>query len=280
MSTKKAATPKRGVAPGKGKPRKAPGKTAPRKRPTKREMEHTKNVTATALVNATPTAPVSKYPVPKLGADMPNMGTPPVKKSITQIRAEAKAAEKAAAIEKLKTSVVAQAPRKRIGIDIHRGTLYSADVMAAICGRLAGGESLAKICDDEAMPSLTTVFRWLGDMNDATKDAFRVAYARARDVWIQRMADETLEIADTQQMGLIEKVGPNGPELAVEDMLGHRTLQVNTRKWLLSKLAPGKYGEKVIHEGGEKPIEHEVKASALDAMGARLDRFLAQSAGG
>lgn len=53
-------------------------------------------------------------------------------------------------------------------------------------------------------------------------------YARARAAGLDRMADDTLRIADD-------------PELEPND----KRIRVDTRKWLLSKLAPKKYGEKL-----------------------------------
>ena len=77
-------------------------------------------------------------------------------------------------------------------------------------------------------------------------------YARAREQMIDSLADEILEIADTPQEGERTKVGgQNGTEITTEDMLGHRKLQVDARKWLLSKLAPSKYGDKLEIAGDE-----------------------------
>lgn len=60
-------------------------------------------------------------------------------------------------------------------------------------------------------------------------------YARARDARSDRMAEETLRIAD-EASGTSEGVAK-------------ARLQVDTRKWLLSKLAPKKYGERTVLAG-------------------------------
>ena len=59
------------------------------------------------------------------------------------------------------------------------------------------------------------------------------------------MFDEILEIADTPQGGETTKVGPNGTETRIGDMIEHRRLQVDARKWILSKALPKTFGDKL-----------------------------------
>ena len=62
--------------------------------------------------------------------------------------------------------------------------------------------------------------------------------------------DEMLDIADTPVVGLKTTSKPTGVETVEGDMIDHRRLQIETRKWLLGKMAPKKYGDKHIHEHG------------------------------
>lgn len=124
-----------------------------------------------------------------------------------------------------------------------RPSEYSEETALRICERLMEGESLRKICRDEEMPGLTTVLRWL----DA-HEKFRTHYARAREVQADTLADEITDIADTPLEGVrVETTtGEDGCTKEVrEDMLGHRRLQIDARKWIASKLKPRKYGEKL-----------------------------------
>jgi len=41
-----------------------------------------------------------------------------------------------------------------------RPTLYTEELAAEICRRLAGGESLRRICEDDHMPGASTVVDW------------------------------------------------------------------------------------------------------------------------
>jgi len=73
-------------------------------------------------------------------------------------------------------------------------------------------------------------------------------YARAREDLIERMAQEVLELSDVD-VGL----QPDGKKdwAAVQK---HK-LQVDTRKWLLSKLAPKKFGDKLELTGDpDRPL--------------------------
>lgn len=124
-----------------------------------------------------------------------------------------------------------------------KATGYSEEIASAICERLACGESLRKICSDEKMPALRTVFDWLADDRYLP---FRTKYAHAREAQADTLFDEILDIADTPQLGEKTKTKPDGDvEVTSGDMIDHRRLQIETRKWMASKLYPKKYGDKL-----------------------------------
>ena len=110
-----------------------------------------------------------------------------------------------------------------------RPTDYTPEIAATICERLAGGETLAAICREDAMPGRSTVYQWL-----AANEAFADSYARAKVDRLEVMADEIVDIADS-----------GGDPQA-------NRLRVDVRKWLLSKLAARTYGDKIdlAHSGG------------------------------
>ncbi len=111
-----------------------------------------------------------------------------------------------------------------------------------ICERLASGEPLRAICRDEGMPPRKTVAQWVID----DVEGFAARYARAREVGFDELAEEVLSIADTPQEGEEREESADGIKIKRGDMLGHRRLQVDARKWLLSKLLPHKYGDKQV----------------------------------
>jgi hypothetical protein len=72
----------------------------------------------------------------------------------------------------------------------------------------------------------------------AASPALAEQYDRARATMIERLADEVMELADAPVAKLDN--GATDPGL-----VRHRQLQVDTRKWFLSKLAPKIYGDRL-----------------------------------
>jgi hypothetical protein len=118
---------------------------------------------------------------------------------------------------------------------------------------MRGGLSALKACEVAGVHQ-STFNTWLND--DA---ALAVDYARAREDLIERMAQEVLELSDSD-VGFL----PDGKKdwAAVQK---HK-LQVDTRKWLLSKLAPKKYGDKL-----------EVSGDAANPLVTRIERVVVKS---
>jgi hypothetical protein len=128
-----------------------------------------------------------------------------------------------------------------------RPSLYTPEIAAEICARLASGESLRRICLSDHMPSEKTV-RWWVIRNE---HGMAEEYTQARDLGLDTLADEILEIADTPQMGEETRTGPDGKTVTKAEMYQHRRLRFDARRWYLSKLAPKKYGDKLdlMHRG-------------------------------
>lgn len=74
-------------------------------------------------------------------------------------------------------------------------------------------------------------------------DGAQDRYARAKQLQAEILAAEILSIADTTQEGVKVVEKPTGMETITGDMIDHRRLRVESRKWLLSKLLPKKYGD-------------------------------------
>jgi hypothetical protein len=124
---------------------------------------------------------------------------------------------------------------------MHRTTDFTQELADEICARIADGESLKAICEEQGMPHRATVFRWL-----AAHETFRDMYAHARLSQADALFDEILGIADTPMIGEKTKETSDGKtETTTGDMIEHRRLQVDTRKWMAARLAPKKYGDKL-----------------------------------
>jgi hypothetical protein len=122
-----------------------------------------------------------------------------------------------------------------------RPSNYTVEQADAICEHIASGKSLVSWCNEDRRPAYTTVMRWIQQQPE-----FRNKYAGAREAQADYLAEEIVQIADTPLLGVTTKVDDSGKRETTEgDMLQHRRLQVDARKWYASKLAPKKYGDKV-----------------------------------
>lgn len=134
-----------------------------------------------------------------------------------------------------------------------RPSSFSQEIADEICECMASGDSLRDICSRDNMPNRSTVARWL-----AASETFRDQYAHACEMRESELFDQIIEIADTPQLGTKSVSKATGIEITEADMIEHRRLQVEARKWALGKMAPKKYGEKVTQEltgAGGGPIE-------------------------
>ena len=119
-----------------------------------------------------------------------------------------------------------------------------AEKAALILSRLEAGESLRAICRDEGMPSEAMVRKTVRD----DPEGFGAQYMRARALGYEALADEIMEISDTPQIGVIKTIKPDGAvEEKFADMLEHRRMRVDSRKWMLAKMLPKVYGDKIDH---------------------------------
>jgi hypothetical protein len=120
-------------------------------------------------------------------------------------------------------------------------TTYTEEKALLICERLADGESLKSICEDESMPSKSTVFKWLSE--NAT---FSDMYARARETQADALFDDILSIADDARNDWMEKnFGEETRWVENGEAIRRSQLRIDARKWMAGKLRPKKYGEKL-----------------------------------
>lgn len=124
--------------------------------------------------------------------------------------------------------------------------IYTPELADQICRRLADGESLNGICKDDGMPGESTVREWAV----TNKDGFAAKYALAREAGYLKIADELLDIADDGRNDWMTRKLRGGEEVEMvnKEAVERSKLRVDTRKWLLSKMLPKVYGDKVTNE--------------------------------
>ena len=123
-----------------------------------------------------------------------------------------------------------------------RGQLTPA-IAEALCGLIAAGRTVPKAA---AACGISENVFW---RHHSVDPSFRLAVQQARQMGIERLADEILEIAE-------EKSDPR-----------HRQVRIDARKWLLSKLLPKRYGDKVdLTVSQSKPLEQMTDAELYERL--------------
>ena len=135
-----------------------------------------------------------------------------------------------------------------------------AEVSAHVCSELKSGRSLESICKDPGMPTVATFLEWVkADPAGLAKD-----YAHAREIGYALLADEIVALSDkTHEWVTVQKLDPQGDPMFDEkgepllkqmlmplnsDVIAHKRVQIDTRKWMLSKMLPKVYGDKITQE--------------------------------
>jgi len=135
--------------------------------------------------------------------------------------------------------------------------------MDAILLDIASGEPAYKASAAHGLKWPTFWYRVGADPTIADK------YARAKLTGIERLAEEIIQIADESRRGIRTTVKADGSTETVDgDMVERARLQIESRKWLLAKLMPRKYGDNIdlsLGDGSRVIIIHSIAHSPLDA---------------
>nr|DAM29863.1 MAG TPA: DNA-binding protein [Caudoviricetes sp.] len=171
---------------------------------------------------------------------------------------------KTAAKDKPKSS---KAPPKKTPKKNGRPSKYTDKLADKICKMIAQGQSVRSICAKKDMISMQTFFRWLRE-----NDKFREQYARACEERSYMHAEDIIEIADNATNDYMEKLEGDGYIFNSENVQRSR-LRIDTRKWLMSKLNPKVYGDKLDMTTNGNDIGVTLSASqAEQLLNARANR--------
>lgn len=116
--------------------------------------------------------------------------------------------------------------------------VYSDKLLAVILDRVASGESLCTICDADDMPSRKSFFQWVKDNPE-----IQAQYEFAIQMRADKFAEDIIQISDDGTRDTY--TDENGNERTNQDVIARSRLRVDARKWLASKMAPKKYGDRV-----------------------------------
>lgn len=107
------------------------------------------------------------------------------------------------------------------------------------------------------LPGFSALYEWLEADPELAKQ-----YARAKELQAEYMEGELNEIADDGRNDYMERVNQDGEVVGYQvngEHISRSKLRIETRKWLMGKLRPKKYGDKVELVGDpERPVQHKV----------------------
>lgn len=120
------------------------------------------------------------------------------------------------------------------------------EVLDLIMDLIEEGGSIRSILRRSDTCGLKTFYRWL-----EADEELQVRYAHATKKRADNIFEELLEIADKQDKDVV--YNERGEEIINHNVINRSKLQIETRKWMLGKLNPTKYGDKLdVTSGGDK----------------------------
>lgn len=127
--------------------------------------------------------------------------------------------------------------------------IYTPELAQRVLEALARTGSLRAVCREIGI-GRDTVIGWVVD----DRDGFASAYARAKDIGLDDLVDETLEISDAPPPLTAQGATDSGA-------VAHSKLRIETRRWLAERMAPRRYGLKqdlALTGPGGGPVQTQV----------------------
>lgn len=112
-------------------------------------------------------------------------------------------------------------------------------IASQVCALMSSGMPAGKACAKVGVPK-STFLGWTQTVGSVADQ-----YALAREELLEHWAEDVLNIADTDPAQVIDQNGVARYDAAA---VQHARLRIDSRKWLLSKLVPKKYGDKITQE--------------------------------
>jgi len=126
-----------------------------------------------------------------------------------------------------------------------RPTKYNDSLVDEICERIAGGESLNRICMDDHIPTMSCVLLWVVD---GKHPMFFDKYRKAREAQGLFDGDKLRDIVSTMIDGGLE---PNVAKVAIDAL-----------KWTAARNMPRVYGKRV--EEQDTTVVEDVESDGFD----------------
>ena len=128
------------------------------------------------------------------------------------------------------------------------------EIIIGICNNVIENKISFNQAIDESEITLTSFYSWIVDDANLQK-----LYNYARQIRSDILFEEIIEIADNQEEGeeVSNEFDANGVTVKTVikkgDMFKQRQLKIDARKWVVAKMQPKKYGDKLdVTTDGEK----------------------------
>jgi hypothetical protein len=131
------------------------------------------------------------------------------------------------------------------------------EIVDFVCNEIAEGKSLRFVLsNNDNMPARNTFLEWID--NDTKKSN---QYARAMELRQETIFEDILNIADNQEEDVL--INDDGVAMTNHNVIQRARLRVDSRKWMLGKMNPKKYGDKLEtdnkHSGTIEIVRHVKK---------------------
>ena len=120
-----------------------------------------------------------------------------------------------------------------------------------MCERMAGGASLVSLLKEPGSIDSHTFYSWM----DASEEKLQ-KYTRATAARAERVFEEIMTIADDSSSD--KYINEQGKEAVNHETIQRDRLRVDSRKWMLSKMMPKKYGDKLDLTSDNEKLEGSV----------------------
>lgn len=163
-------------------------------------------------------------------------------KAQEQKRLEAVKDAEASAKIKIEQEQVAAARSSKL-LALKKQIDYTDKLGIEICRRVASGEVLKAICEEQTMPPISSILEWI---EDADKTDFKRNYIRATKFRDLVFEDEIVMIADDSSNDYIDKKNTkSGEDFRVLDpeALTRSKLRIDTRLKILRANNPARWGD-------------------------------------
>lgn len=120
------------------------------------------------------------------------------------------------------------------------------ELFQKVLDEIEKGEPLGQTLSKPEMPSRTSFYGWLNEF-----EGYSERYARACELRADAIFEEIIEIADDSTNDSLYTVKG---EVQNTEWVNRSRIKIDARKWVLSKMQPKKYGDKIDVTSGNEAL--------------------------